>query len=816
MTFLPWVLPVVVVVLATSVARVQALSVVDEQNPLDANPSQSWKHLLAARNSTASEGTENWKHLRAGRTITTFKGVENSLATKHVIQTMASSDSGLNIWKWIIIIEGIVILVCACTCSCYLCSWSRKAENQEKYRFLSQLWSEVFYETAWKVSDAGLPKFNGVYKNHGTSFGYPKYLGQHGRQLRHRNGRWELCGVSGEVRYECVSNSETIPTADWQVAPGQKIAAGPAPTLTPLLIPSLMTEELSSLDTEEQDHAPIQTCETLQGKLVRGIDTDLTALLMSFNKDEEMLRSDGKWFTALWKAMWPRVDVFLRGQLDDLIKEQLYKRLPNTSGILSVSDLSFGSSAPEVDDIFVRSRKAAEGDRRTPLGVRGLNTKVIDLVIHIDSQDVKACVSAAGIFTVYVTSLQIHGILSIGLRASKDTPPFYGGLEIYFLNPPELSIETSGTCSAIPGLQDILRNSLLDVIKNLCVAPNRHVFLMNPDDDLDRADLKYPAPLGLLRMTLISAENLVAADWNVLSPNSSDPFVCIQIGNKTWQSPTIYKSLNPIWMEGNVAEFLVFDDLQQVTFTVFDEDYHSSNDFIGSASLIPIRNLIDEFGKKQSRIPLMLDGDSAGSLQIDARWFSLSPTSPSSDIAAKEGPSQMLVAVKLLGVIGMPKGLDAPFRVCMKMDDCEVLSDRSYPKTDANRAKQFRNICSKLEELHLTEEEICKVLDVTHDEFQLLKKEGDEFNKFKWKLDMMRSQLHPEFNCNMYLLIPNVSDDKYLELSLVDNKSKLIGEVQKVSMGDIIDPAGVTSLDRDLHFTQEICLPSSIRAFFLC
>lgn len=65
--------------------------------------------------------------------------------------------------------------------------------------------------------------------------------------------------------------------------------------------------------------------------------------------------------------------------------------------------------------------------------------------------------------------------------------------------------------------------------------------LSNEEDDTDQADLSYPAPRGVLRVLVKSAQGLPAADLNLSGP-SSDPYVVIEVGQQRWKSSVVQKS----------------------------------------------------------------------------------------------------------------------------------------------------------------------------------------------------------------------------------------------------------------------------------
>eukprot|EP00966_Prymnesium_polylepis_P218038 5046352-Prymnesium_polylepis.1 len=105
--------------------------------------------------------------------------------------------------------------------------------------------------------------------------------------------------------------------------------------------------------------------------------------------------------------------------------------------------------------------------------------------------------------------------------------------------------------------------------------------------------------MGTLRVTVVKAEGLLAADSN----GFSDPFVKVYVRGKKRTTKVIYKTLNPEWNQvlrwtGQEA-FLLQGSLD---LKVYDYDYASFNDFLGDASL-SLEDLRREIHKERLAIP---------------------------------------------------------------------------------------------------------------------------------------------------------------------------------------------------------------------
>ena len=73
------------------------------------------------------------------------------------------------------------------------------------------------------------------------------------------------------------------------------------------------------------------------------------------------------------------------------------------------------------------------------------------------------------------------------------------------------------------------------------LAKSRHL----PQDQRIE-NYRSPDPIGVLHVTLLGATALPAADFG-FAGGSSDPYVVVKIGSKSWQSLRRMKTLNPKW-----------------------------------------------------------------------------------------------------------------------------------------------------------------------------------------------------------------------------------------------------------------------------
>ncbi|XP_046404586.1 multiple C2 and transmembrane domain-containing protein isoform X4 [Ischnura elegans] len=81
---------------------------------------------------------------------------------------------------------------------------------------------------------------------------------------------------------------------------------------------------------------------------------------------------------------------------------------------------------------------------------------------------------------------------------------------------------------------------------------------------------------SVVTIVLIEGKNLLAMDMDGLS----DPYVKFRLGNEKYKTKTVYKSLNPNWLE-QFDLHLYDDQSQDLEITVWDKDSRTKDDFMG-------------------------------------------------------------------------------------------------------------------------------------------------------------------------------------------------------------------------------------------
>ncbi|MGH0172905.1 UNVERIFIED_CONTAM: hypothetical protein FKN15_064131, partial [Acipenser sinensis] len=194
-------------------------------------------------------------------------------------------------------------------------------------------------------------------------------------------------------------------------------------------------------------------------------------------------------------------------------------------------------------------------------GVYGQPLKICGVQAHIDPSQKKRVAldidfSYNGNVTVKVqlnkfskesgvNNICISGLLRIVLEPLSGNASLVEAVTFYFLQRPHIVIEWSGlaTLLNIEGLRTIADNIILEIVDGLLLLPRRYTVPLVPD--LNILPLFFPIPMGIVRIFLIEAEELMRSDLC----DESDAYTVIHLGEQTWRSTTIFNSQNPQWNE---------------------------------------------------------------------------------------------------------------------------------------------------------------------------------------------------------------------------------------------------------------------------
>ena len=359
--------------------------------------------------------------------------------------------------------------------------------------------------------------------------------------------------------------------------------------------------------------------------------------------------SEAQWLEDFVSSAWKKIEEYLHQTVVDLA-EPLQSSLPgNLKGAVKLRDeFSLGKTTPKFGPIVSRRREE--------------HAVVIDIGIDI-SADVDLRLLVFGNIEMGVDKVQARGTLSVALQPLDSRPPFFGGTEVYFVNPPVINLHFCGAASIaeVGIIHKSIAQTIDDFVRQKMVVPRRIGSALL--EGIDQIGMRCPEPLGVLRVALEQGRNLIASDFQLLGAMTSDPYVVIDLGQETWRSPTIKCSLNPTWTTDNVKDFVIYELGQIPQIRIFDHDTYSADDFIGGHTTTPVETLMT--GASHELFMTRMGGP-AGSLTIRTQWFRLGPDLPR---LACRGPSQLLLEARVEKVTGLPSWAQAPFVLKLSSDD---------------------------------------------------------------------------------------------------------------------------------------------------
>lgn len=411
-----------------------------------------------------------------------------------------------------------------------------------------------------------------------------------------------------------------------------------------------------------------------------------------------------KWLNDVIWMLWPRVEAYVQDLMQEVVAPLINRSLPTPfKGTLSFQSVSLGDTRPHVGPIQSRER--------------GEDTIVVDATVNFDLKlDFSLSVLGA---KVGVRRAAFSGVVTVVFRPIIERPPFFGGLEIYFANPPEIALDFTGVANAADtiGLKGTIRSSIQRVVNRFLVLPARiAVDIDQTGGEVDVVDLKFPSPMAILRLSLKSAQ--LIGDGS-----SPHPFVLIQLGQNVWNSSTAKRTSSPEWGEQDTTDFLIYDQEQVLSVQMYDEAFLGSSDLVGEARGVPLST----FTKGEDiLLPLELRGAPCGTVTLAAQWLEL-------EKGLGDDSPQILLEAKLLHVKGLSDHLKPPFHIVMSSNGERVESSRSRPRTGRDWAgPSYRQIVFKLAELGVKPKAISEAMDYTEEVVDAMVKyegEADETKK---------------------------------------------------------------------------------------
>lgn len=329
-----------------------------------------------------------------------------------------------------------------------------------------------------------------------------------------------------------------------------------------------------------------------------------------------------EWLNKILKQLWPNANHYAR----TLVKQTIEPNVAESLAFYKLPGFRFdriilGTIPPRIGGVKVYDYNVAR------------NEIIMDLDLFYASDcDINFYLGA---MKGGIKDFQIHGWIRVVMKPLIRTMPLVGGLQIFFLNNPNIDFNLVGIIDFMdmPGLSDLLRRIIVEQIGNIMVLPNKLPISLS--DEVPAASLKMPEPEGILRIHVVEAKDLMKKDIGMLGKGKSDPYAIVNVGSQEFKTQIIDNNVNPKW--DYWCEAQVFVELgQYVEFQLFDADETRKDEPLGRATIeivnVVKRGVVDTW--------LTLEEAKHGLLHVRLQWYKL--TAEPADLQAALMETQLL------------------------------------------------------------------------------------------------------------------------------------------------------------------------------
>ncbi|XP_076837231.1 extended synaptotagmin-2-B isoform X2 [Brachyhypopomus gauderio] len=312
-----------------------------------------------------------------------------------------------------------------------------------------------------------------------------------------------------------------------------------------------------------------------------------------------------EWLNKTVLQMWPYICQFVDKLFRDTIEPAVKGANAHLSSF-SFSKIDMGDKPLRINGVKVYTENVDKRQIIMDLQISFVGNTEIDV-------EIKKYYCKAGI-----KSIQLHGVLRVVMEPLLGNMPLIGALSVFFLKKPMLDINWTGLTNIldIPGLNGLSDGIIEDIICSYLVLPNRITIPLVGNEQI-LAQLRFPVPVGVLRIHFMEAQDLLAKDTYLggLIKGKSDPYGVIKVCGDLFHSKVIKDCLNPKWNE--VFEGLVYDQPgQNLQIELFDED-PDEDDFLGRL-VIDLKEI-----QKEQKVDewFVLDDVTSGKLHLKLEWL---------------------------------------------------------------------------------------------------------------------------------------------------------------------------------------------------
>ncbi|XP_024962822.1 synaptotagmin-5 [Cynara cardunculus var. scolymus] len=350
-----------------------------------------------------------------------------------------------------------------------------------------------------------------------------------------------------------------------------------------------------------------------------------------------------KWLNKQLSKLWPYIaeaaSIIIKESVEPLLEE--YR--PTGISSLKFNKLSLGTVAPKIEGIRIQSLK------------KGQITMDIDLRWGGDPSIILGVEAAVVSLPIQLKDLQVFTVIRVIFQLSEEIPCI-SAVVVALLSEPEPKIDytlkaVGGSLTAIPGLSDMIDDTVNTIVKDMLQWPHRIVVPIG-GAGVDTSDLELK-PQGQLTLTIVKANNLK----NMEMIGKSDPYVTAFIRPlEKFKTKVVDNNLNPVW--NHVLQLIAEDkETQFAVFEVLDQDI-GQDKRLGIAKL----SLIDLEPEIEKEIELKLlpsldmlkikDKKDRGTLTVKVKYHQFTKEEQEAAIEQEKKILEEKKRLKAAGLIG--------------------------------------------------------------------------------------------------------------------------------------------------------------------
>jgi len=354
--------------------------------------------------------------------------------------------------------------------------------------------------------------------------------------------------------------------------------------------------KMGGLPHDEQEEDPALKMRS-RGSAMRA--TPFRKAAQQFHKQATMCRVPREslnWANELFARLWPKIAMHVKIKMEDpfgALTQNIQAKVPGFLKHIRFSRFDLGSKPPVFGPIMVSAAPPRVGQE---------DMQGIELRLFVRLESDAAITLTALKLSVGVRQLRLCGDLVVRLEPLLPEPPICGGLVVCFLDQPRIHMDFVKLARIVDNslLAGTVKNSIDHAVAGALVMPNvAAVSLGREDQGVDRALLRTPKPLGVLRVTALRTH---------LPLGNSSRSIRLTLADAEWRCAVHFKTHESIWQQEEVHDFLFFDWRQKLGIEVIERSAMRLSTVLAVAEPVTLADAL-QIWHDENGIPLYPPGN---------------------------------------------------------------------------------------------------------------------------------------------------------------------------------------------------------------